>query len=155
MVPEFAPAGTYTYHAYVGTYPWVIDDYDSFTFEKEGDEQAGSLGTLSDWLCSGEDFEVWHTGAAPELSEEFALNDAYPNPFNPTAVLSFQLPVASFVSLTVYDISGRLVADLVNGWRDAGVHDVTFDAADLASGVYLVRLQAEGFIQTRKILLIK
>jgi hypothetical protein len=67
-----------------------------------------------------------------------------PNPFNPSTVISYQLSVVSFVNLAVYDVSGRLVAELVNGWRDMGAHEVTFDGSGLASGVYIYRLEASG-----------
>lgn len=73
----------------------------------------------------------------------------YPNPFNPTTVISYQLPVVSTVKLIVYDMLGRQVSELVNEKKDAGIHQVTFDArlhrgqgARLSSGVYFYRLQA-------------
>ena len=86
---------------------------------------------------------------------EFALRTSYPNPFNPETVLSFELRAASFVELAVYDIQGREVARLVDGFHSAGMYQRTFDGAGLASGVYFACLQAEGFSQTRKLLLIK
>jgi uncharacterized delta-60 repeat protein len=78
-----------------------------------------------------------------------------PNPFNPSKVLSFELRAASFMNLSVYDISGRQVAILVDGWRQAGVHDVTFDGSRLPSGVYLYRLQAGDFTTSGKMILMK
>jgi len=89
------------------------------------------------------------------IPKEFNLGQAYPNPFNPTTTLSFDLPQASRVTLQVYDISGRLVNTLVNGYRQAGFHHVTFDAAGLASGVYLYRMEAGEFIATGKMVLLK
>ena len=78
-----------------------------------------------------------------------------PNPFNPSTVISYQWPVADIVKLAVYDITGRKVTELVNGWRNAGVHDVTFDASHLASGVYLYRLEAGDFNASGKMVLMK
>ncbi|TKJ42178.1 hypothetical protein CEE37_00435 [candidate division LCP-89 bacterium B3_LCP] len=83
-----------------------------------------------------------------------------PNPFNPTTVLKYKLQDASFVNFRVYDISGHLVAELVNGWRDAGVHEVVFDptgagALHLASGIYLYRLEADVFSACGKMVLVK
>jgi gluconolactonase len=93
----------------------------------------------------------------------FELQGNYPNPFNPATVISYQLLVASNVRLAVYDNLGREVAVLVNGRRDARVHEVRFDASGLSSGVYLYRLtagqtdggQAGTFVQTRKMIIVK
>ncbi|MBU1652772.1 T9SS type A sorting domain-containing protein [bacterium] len=100
--------------------------------------------------------------AAPQLQLdpahgiEFTLG---PNPFNPTTAISYQLSAVSRVSLKVYDVQGREVAELVNGWREAGSHQVTFDGSDLASGIYFCRLEASGSenptYMTRKMVLVK
>ncbi len=89
------------------------------------------------------------------LPTEFMLAQNYPNPFNPSTTIKFELPRASLVSLTVYDILGRQVSVLVNERREAGVHEVKFDGSNLASGVYLCRLTAGEFIQTRKLILVR
>ena len=86
---------------------------------------------------------------------EFTLLDAYPNPFNPTTMLSFALPQAERVNLKVYSPTGALVATLVDGWRDAGSHEVTFDASGLTSGVYVYRLNAGEFNASGKMILMK
>jgi hypothetical protein len=78
-----------------------------------------------------------------------------PNPFNATTVASYELRVASHVSLQVYDTAGRLVQTLVDGWREAGSHEVTFDASSLPSGVYVARLQAGILSATQKLVLMK
>ncbi|MBL7190493.1 T9SS type A sorting domain-containing protein [bacterium] len=89
------------------------------------------------------------------LPYEFALYPPYPNPFNPETVLTFDLSKAGQVSLIVYDIQGREVARLVDGFQPAGMYQRTFDGSELSSGVYFACLKAEGFSQTRKMLLIK
>jgi hypothetical protein len=155
QVPDFAPAGTYTYYAYVGEHPWIVDHYDSFTFEKAGMDQSGSLGLPHDWPCAGEGFETLVTEAEIEVSDDLALLGNYPNPFNPTTTISFSLPDAGKVNLSVFDISGRLVAMLANGWRDAGYHEVTFDASDLALGIYFYRIEAGDFSDVKKMVLVK
>ncbi len=83
------------------------------------------------------------------------LMHAYPNPFNPTTTISYLLAENSHVNLSVYDVSGRMVAELVSGWRDAGLHGVTFDATYLASGIYLYCIQAEDFSFVQKMILVK
>lgn len=83
------------------------------------------------------------------------LNPNYPNPFNPTTVISFQLPVSGDVRLEVYDMLGRRVAVLMDETQQAGEHRITFDASNLTSGVYISRLSIGGISQTKKMILIK
>jgi hypothetical protein len=85
----------------------------------------------------------------------FILLPCFPNPFNPSTTISYELPVSSFVNLKVYDTTGRLVANLVNGWREPGMHQVIFDGSNLASGLYLTRLQAGEHVAMRKLILLK
>ncbi|NUQ81863.1 MAG: VCBS repeat-containing protein [Bacteroidetes bacterium] len=85
----------------------------------------------------------------------FALEQNYPNPFNPVTVISYQLPVKSKVSLKVYDVTGRLITTLVDGQVEAGFHSVTFNAAGLATGVYLYQIEAGSFRSVRKLTLVK
>jgi len=91
----------------------------------------------------------------PVVPGSFNLQQNYPNPFNPSTTIKFELPRASQVTLTVYDILGREVSVLVNDREDAGIHEVKFDGANLASGVYFYRLQAGTYVETRKLLLLK
>lgn len=79
----------------------------------------------------------------------------YPNPFNPTTVIGYQLPASSVVRLSVYDLLGREVAVLVNGAMQAGRHQVTFDGQNFASGIYLYRLLINEQVLTGKMLLAK
>jgi hypothetical protein len=85
----------------------------------------------------------------------FVLGQNYPNPFNPSTTINYGLPVACEVRLGVYDLLGRELAVLVNGRKDAGVHEVRFDGSGLSSGVYLYRLQAGEFVQTMKLVLLQ
>lgn len=89
------------------------------------------------------------------IPEDFSLNQNYPNPFNPSTLISYQIPENSLVSLKVFDMMGRQVAELVNGKKSAGVHDAVFNANGLASGMYIYRLEAGNFIQVRKMMLLK
>ena len=85
----------------------------------------------------------------------YALGTNYPNPFNPTTVISYQFPVSGFVTLTVYNALGQKVRTLVSGKQQAGRHRVTFDASGLASGVYFYRMTAGDFSQTHKMILLR
>jgi hypothetical protein len=85
----------------------------------------------------------------------FELKGNYPNPFNPSTVIRYNVPNTADVTLAVYDMLGRQVALLVNGVQTAGSYDVTFNANNLSSGVYLYRLQSGDFVQTQKMMLVK
>ncbi len=92
---------------------------------------------------------------AGELPKRVTLWQNYPNPFNPVTTIRFDLAEAGPVRLTVYDLAGRAVRTLADGFRTAGVHEVRFDARGLPSGIYLYRLEAPGFVQTRRLTLLK
>jgi len=89
------------------------------------------------------------------IPREFALRGPYPNPFNPMTNFRIELPVASRVKLEIYDISGKSVATVLEGWRAAGYHDVSYDGSGLTSGVYLYRLNAADFTASGKMVLMK
>jgi len=86
---------------------------------------------------------------------EYALNSAYPNPFNATLTIGYQLPQEGMVSVAIFDLSGRLVSRLVEQNRQAGRHTVTWRANEIPSGLYIVRMSAGEFIAYRKVQLIK
>lgn len=92
---------------------------------------------------------------APELPKEFALDQNYPNPFNPTTTIAFSLPEARNVSLKVYDMLGREVANLVERNLEAGQHKFSWDASNLASGTYLYRMVAGNFTSVKTMVLVK
>jgi len=94
------------------------------------------------------------------LPETFALHPNFPNPFNPSTTIRYQLPEASNVHLIVYDATGRVVRTLVEGKMEAGHYTVTWNGRDasgrvVASGVYLVRMEAGDFIEARKMVQVK
>lgn len=93
--------------------------------------------------------------AETQLPSSFSLQQNYPNPFNPSTVISYQLPMGSHVSLKVFDMLGREVANLVNGMQAGGSYQINFDASQLSSGMYIYRLEAGSFSETRRMMLIK
>jgi len=109
------------------------------------------------------DFElIPGTPVAPinELPDEFALNQNYPNPFNPTTTIKFQLPEQSDVSITVYNMAGQQVTSLVNTSMDAGYHQVTWNGTNdagvqMSSGMYIYRIRADEFTESRKMILMR
>lgn len=113
---------------------------------------------------SGEDFRLilrvgpgvpTSTELESDLPAVLALSQNYPNPFNPTTRVSYEMPAEAQVSLAVYDLLGRQVAELVNGRMAPGTHVVNFNAESLASGVYVYRLEVSGVVLTQKMTLIK
>lgn len=117
-----------------------------YAFAGTGDGNGASRRLVSE-LVGGDPEE--------ESPAAYALEQNFPNPFNPRTTINFTLPGPSEVRLTVYDLLGRQVALLVDGNRDAGVHQVTFDAPELASGVYIYRLRAGEYVRSRKMLILK
>jgi Secretion system C-terminal sorting domain len=79
----------------------------------------------------------------------------YPNPFNPTTTITYEIPKDGFVTLKVYDILGREVATLVNEFKTAGKYYVNFNAGNLASGMYFYRFKSGSYISTKKMMLLK
>ncbi|MBK9099764.1 MAG: T9SS type A sorting domain-containing protein [bacterium] len=89
------------------------------------------------------------------VPSSYSLYQNYPNPFNPVTTIRFQLPSRQKVELTVFDILGREVANLLNEEKLAGIYEVKFNASSLASGVYFYRLKTADFIESKKLILIK
>ena len=90
-----------------------------------------------------------------DLPREFALSQNYPNPFNPQTTVKFALPKDSHVKIEIFDLLGRKVTTLVNEDKEAGVHEVIWNADKAASGIYFYRMEAEGFTMTNKMLLLR
>ena len=116
----------------------------------------------------GVDLDVWVDAvhviefAATDINDnenmvvkEFALEQNYPNPFNPSTEINFAMPKSADVKLSVYNILGEKVAELINGKMVAGNHSVNFNATNLASGMYLYRLEAGSFVSVKKMMLLK
>jgi M6 family metalloprotease-like protein len=114
---------------------------------------SASIQGLSAWTDSAQVI----TGVAKNdpLPTVFSLSQNYPNPFNPSTTINYALPQRSRVTLTVFNTLGQQVVTLVNSEMEAGNHDVRFDATGLASGVYLYRLQAGEYVQSKKLIVLK
>ena len=85
----------------------------------------------------------------------FSLAQNYPNPFNPVTSIRFSIPKTGFVKLTIYDLTGRVTASIVNGELSAGIYNFDIDASNFASGIYFYRLESHEFSQTKKMVLVK
>ncbi len=89
------------------------------------------------------------------LPSTYTLSQNYPNPFNPSTSINYAIPKSGMVTLKVYNVLGQQVATIFQGFQNSGHYVATFDASKLSSGVYLYRIQAGNFSQTRKMMLLK
>jgi hypothetical protein len=90
-----------------------------------------------------------------EVPAKYSLSQNYPNPFNPTTNIKFDIVKSGFVSLKIYDLSGREISNLVSEKLGVGSYKYSFDGAALSSGIYFYTLKTDGFTETKKMMLIK
>jgi hypothetical protein len=89
------------------------------------------------------------------LPKYFSLSQNYPNPFNPVTIIQFSLPVKSNVHLVLINMLGQVVTEVIHGEYEAGNHKITLNASNLASGVYFFKIEASGFVDVKKLILLK
>ena len=111
-------------------------------------------GVVDGWTSNGVFTIIGLTEVQP-VPEEFGLDSAYPNPFNPVTTVSFKLPMDSQVSIQIYNVQGRLVETLVDQNMQSGYHSIAWNAEDHSSGVYFVKMVADEHVSAQKLLLIK
>jgi hypothetical protein len=90
-----------------------------------------------------------------QIPSGYSVSQNYPNPFNPSTKINFSIPRSSLVKISVYDLTGRIAGIPVNEFLSAGTYQFTWNAGNLTSGVYFYRLDAEGFTDTKKMILVK
>lgn len=117
------------------------------TWLNQEDKEAESETQPAGWVNSVRDLD--------ELANSFELSQNYPNPFNPSTLIKFAIPQTSDVSLRIYNILGQEVRTLVNREMKAGSYEVTFNANELASGIYFYSIQAGNYTATKKMMLLK
>lgn len=124
---------------------------------------VGAFGGNNNWIANWTNFNPKNYNPTPigikqissELPSVYELSQNYPNPFNPSTKINFSVPKAGFVTLKVFDVTGREVSNLVNRNLSAGKFEFEFNASGLTSGVYFYTLKTENFSETKKMLLIK
>ncbi len=126
----------------------VIDPNNSVSNEVHEDNNIGWAPAIALGSLTG-------VGAEWSIPKNFILYQSYPNPFNPTATIKYELPNAARVNLKVFDMLGQEMKTLVDGFKSAGKYDVQFNGEGLASGVYFYRLQADDYVNTKKMILLK
>jgi len=150
FVPAAAPAGIYSYNAYIGDYPNLQIDSSYFNFTKEPGESVPSYNL--GWECNNWD----EPDASPFIVYRSSLIvSAYPNPFNQHSHIAFELEVMTPLTLTIYDIQGKTVSVLAEGVFMPGKYEYTFSGKGLASGIYFYWLKAGNDIISGKLLLVK
>lgn len=110
-------------------------------------------GIFSTYGCESYVMGINQNGST--IPAEFKMSQNYPNPFNPVTNIKFSIPQVSFVKLVVYDVTGKVVAQLVNQQLNAGSYTADFDASHLSSGVYFYRISTDNFTDVKKMMLIK
>lgn len=126
-----------------------------------GAEGGFPIGDLNWYPVKKAEWADWYITDVEEINvgevipSKYALNQNYPNPFNPSTSLEFSLPENSMVNLSIYNILGQKVAELVNEELNAGSYKYNFDASKIASGVYIYTIRANSFTATRKMILLR
>ena len=106
-------------------------------------------------MVVGDGFNTFSLSREIYIPEEFSLERAYPNPFNPVTTIQYGLPVDVAVNIIVYDLQGRIAEELVSGMQTAGYHTLHWDASNHSSGIYFVKMMTTEFIKTQKLMLVK
>jgi len=115
-----------------------------------------SLGKLSVWVAPINDsLLVTSIKDENEIINKFDLYQNYPNPFNPSTTISYELPYAAFVKLSIYNGLGQLKSVLVKGYEQQGIHEITFEPKEMASGFYFYRINADGYSNVKKMIFLK
>ncbi len=154
-IPAVAPAGSYWYEGRIGNYSNTIADTSGFSFTKLGSWDWG-LGA-SEWENTGNPFPDEALSTEALIPSSWFLLTCFPNPFNATTILSFELRVPSVVKLEVVDIHGRCVGTGLAPVQlyPAGIHQIPFDGAHLPSGLIFAKLTAGEQTAVQKLILLK
>ena len=135
----------------VGVWSKALSDDEVADLYNSGDGLPYSLGGLSKKSFSDGDY-VYESNPVPT---KYKLHTNYPNPFNPTTTIKYDLPEDTQVKLVIYNILGQKVATLVDGFKEAGYHQAIWQGNNLSSGLYFYQFQTKKFTQIKKMLLVK
>ncbi len=142
-----------------GIYNWSVDV--NLTTGTDYKLLVRSLSDNNLYDMSNADFEIIDTSSTSAVKEinvpspDYCLDQNYPNPFNPSTQIKYSIAQAGFVKLKIYDVMGRLVDELVDGYREANSYTIIYNASKLTSGIYFYRLESNSFTKTKRMLLVK
>ena len=134
------------------TYSYKITAVDVSSMESVKSDRDLIMGYMDPCLILGGSDSPTSNNEAPK---DYSLSQNYPNPFNPATNISYSLPYDGFVSLIIYDMSGREIQTLVNEFKQTGKYIVSFNASQLSSGVYFYKIKSGSFEQVRRMILLK
>lgn len=146
-------AGMGPYHQYPLRY--VVQAIDKYGDSSVRSDFGSVIG-----LEHGAGFEIEPEGPDnallnKDIPDEYSINQNFPNPFNPLTIIKFGIPEDNFVSIKIYDITGKEIAELLNDFKKAGRYEVKFNASAFASGVYYYKITAGSYVMIRKMILVK
>ncbi len=129
---------------------WKFYGYNNINFDN-----GSSQSNVIYWILTRIYNPIGISTISNEIPEKFSLYQSYPNPFNPSTTIKFDIPKSANVNMTIYDMLGREVETLVNGELKAGTYKADWNASNFASGVYFYKLTSDGFSVTKKMILMK
>ena len=133
---------------------YTVQAVDKYQDSSVRSDFVSAIGLLNcGVLCAAGEDNVSHNNQ--QLPKEYSLNQNYPNPFNPQTKIEYSIPKDDFVTVKIYNLLGREVMILENEYKKSGSYKITFDGANLSSGVYYYKISAGNFEQVRKMILIK
>jgi len=139
-----------------------LNDGEIFSLRLIGTEDETSIDLIQDVILAGsglvyktDEFTSLKVAENSEIPANYYLSECYPNPFNSVTRIAFGMPVTSRITLNIFDVQGRLVSELLDSESSAGSHATSWNATDISTGIYLVRLEAANFTATQKIMLVK
>jgi len=143
-VTEFQGMATHAYNKYLKSHTGMIST------NTYGKKNGYSIRCVKDDINSGLENEN-----VAEIPHDFTLHQNYPNPFNPSTTIKYNLQNSSNVELKIFDLAGKEIETLINGFQTAGEHETTWQPEGLPSGIYFYRLQSDSFSETKKLILQK
>lgn len=146
-IPGGAPAWDSPINSSSTTFMYKITVAGVYNYKCTPHESMGMVGS----------FVAGTSGIQPngEIVNSYSLSQNFPNPFNPSTLIKFSIPKSSFVTLKVYDVSGKEVKNLVNSQLSQGGYNYTMNASDLSSGVYYYKITAGEFTEIKRMVLVK
>ena len=133
----------------------LVGDKPTFRLLRESTGEMFTLtGQAQGWSSLGVNM-LKLSGTTMEIPESFGLGTPYPNPFNPTTAFSYVVGESGMVNVSIYDITGRMVAELASGYQSAGTYDLVWNAGNASSGMYLIKMVVDNHTAMQKIMLIK